>query len=213
MITIISSIFAVAFILLCARAVAKDYPDSAIALARHDLFRQRDALFDIAADGHVGFDHPGYKAAREMLNGFIRYAHDLSLTQLILTRTLLAAQKAKLPNGEWEAAIASLPQEAGQRVQAVLDDATVTMLRLMITRSLFLSATLAVLVVARAAYVTATAAANHIRTRSPQEHKSPADDVYEEVLSHEPGTRFTHAVKQEAKRYSQPPFGYQLQAA
>lgn len=50
---------------------------------RADLFRQqmfalRDELFDFAADGKIGFDEPAYVLLRHLMNGFIRYAHNLT---------------------------------------------------------------------------------------------------------------------------------------
>lgn len=213
MITLISGILAAAFILLALRALTKDYPESAIAIARHNLFQHRDALFDIAAEGDVAFSHPGYKAARDMINAFIRYAHDLSFTQLMLTRFLLFVRNAKLPSSDWEVAIESLPDSSKAKVKEVVNDATVAMFRLMVTRSLFLSATLAVIVAVRGISIAIDALAKKWRSRAPEQHKSASDEVYEEVLSHTPGARFSFAVKQEAKRYSFAPGAPLLQAA
>lgn len=48
---------------------------------RHDLFVLRDDLFDRVADGYIGFDHSTYILTRTLMNGYIRYAHKLSLFQ------------------------------------------------------------------------------------------------------------------------------------
>jgi hypothetical protein len=57
---------------------------------REDMFRQqmfalRDELFDFAAEGHIAFDHPAYILLRQLMNGFIRYAHNLTPFRTILS--------------------------------------------------------------------------------------------------------------------------------
>jgi hypothetical protein len=57
---------------------------------REDMFRQqmfalRDELFDFATEGHVAFDHPAYILLRQLMNGFIRYAHNLTPFRTILS--------------------------------------------------------------------------------------------------------------------------------
>ncbi|MEW6351244.1 MAG: hypothetical protein AB1646_19485 [Thermodesulfobacteriota bacterium] len=51
---------------------------------RQDMFRLRDTLFDFAAAGAISFDHPAYGLLRRTINGFIRFAHLLSLPRLIV---------------------------------------------------------------------------------------------------------------------------------
>src|SRR5437899_1072828 len=51
---------------------------------RYKLFVLRDALFDAAADGMMPFDHPAYGMLRQYINGFIRFAHRLTTTTLLL---------------------------------------------------------------------------------------------------------------------------------
>ena len=50
---------------------------------RNDLFRQqmfaiRDDLWDFADAGNISFDDPAYVLLRQLMNGLIRYAHNLT---------------------------------------------------------------------------------------------------------------------------------------
>lgn len=198
MITILSAMVAVAFILLAADLIFRGLPDSAIAIARNSLFRQRDELFALGARGEVDFQHQGYQAARTMLNSFIRFAHDLTLSQLILTKLLMRIRNINPPQSGWDSAIASLPGEQREKVQVILDDAMVSMFRLMVTRSLVLSGLFAMIFVCRGFYVVTHKAAAKFRNR---QKASESDAVFEEVISHSPGQSIKGAIKQQAKRY------------
>ena len=61
---------------------------------RHDLFVLRDDLFDRAADGYISFDHSAYILMRTLMNGYIRYAHQLSLFQPLF---VLAMERVRGP--------------------------------------------------------------------------------------------------------------------
>ncbi len=64
------------------------YRDYAVAKFRQDLFMLRDEIFDYAASGHIKFDDPVYELLRTTINGFIRYGHRLSFTELIVFSVL-----------------------------------------------------------------------------------------------------------------------------
>ncbi len=46
--------------------------------ARNSMFEARDAVFDIAAQGHVDFESPDYIEIRDGFNSLIRFAHRIS---------------------------------------------------------------------------------------------------------------------------------------
>lgn len=48
---------------------------------RQRMFEIRDELFDFAAEGNISFDDPAYGSLRSLLNGYIRFAHKMSLTR------------------------------------------------------------------------------------------------------------------------------------
>ena len=52
---------------------------------RQSMFAVRDELFDFALSGKVSFDDPAYKLLRQSMNGFIRYAHQLTFFRLLCT--------------------------------------------------------------------------------------------------------------------------------
>jgi hypothetical protein len=54
------------------------WPNQRVDLFRQRMFALRDELFDFALDGHIGFDDPAYRLLRNLMNGTIRYAHNLT---------------------------------------------------------------------------------------------------------------------------------------
>src|SRR5438105_11888454 len=60
------------------------YHDYAIDKVRQEMFALRDQFFDEAAAGLIPFDHPAYGLLRSTMNGFIRFAHKLTLPDLLV---------------------------------------------------------------------------------------------------------------------------------
>ncbi len=60
------------------------WPDQRIDVFRQGMFALRDELFDFAADGNISFEDPAYVLLRQLMNGFIRYAHYLTPYRTIL---------------------------------------------------------------------------------------------------------------------------------
>jgi hypothetical protein len=54
------------------------WPNQRADLFRQQMFALRDELFDFALEGKIEFDNPAYTQLRELMNGFIRYAHNLT---------------------------------------------------------------------------------------------------------------------------------------
>lgn len=53
-------------------------------IGRQTIFRSRDRLFDMAADGKWCFDDPVYRDARDLLNGLARYCHKVTVPRMIM---------------------------------------------------------------------------------------------------------------------------------
>lgn len=53
-------------------------------ISRQHLFELRDQLFDMAAEQRIDFSDTAYCQLREHLNGFIRFAHKITLGSLIV---------------------------------------------------------------------------------------------------------------------------------
>jgi cbb3-type cytochrome oxidase subunit 3 len=51
---------------------------------RQSVFALRDELFDYAAKGKISFNHPAYITLRNLMNGYIRFSHRISLVQVLL---------------------------------------------------------------------------------------------------------------------------------
>ncbi|QWF71213.1 hypothetical protein KEF85_01570 [Methylomonas paludis] len=58
--------------------------DYRIDVLRYRLFLLRDKLFAFAEDGKISFDDPAYILTRTIINGSLRFAHRLTLTDLLL---------------------------------------------------------------------------------------------------------------------------------
>lgn len=72
------------------------YCDYRLDLLRFRLFVARDRLFSYAEQGRIDFDSPAYLLTRTMINGSLRFAHRLTLTDLVI---MLIIQKMYNPNG------------------------------------------------------------------------------------------------------------------
>lgn len=84
--------------------------------ARLDAFRQemfvvRDDLFDFAASGKISFENPAYRLLRQMMNGSIRYAHQLTFFRVCMTFVeIRLASRETEPKWftKWENALANI---------------------------------------------------------------------------------------------------------
>jgi hypothetical protein len=56
--------------------------------ARDIIFEQREAVFDLAANGRLEFGSELYETVRDEMNGMIRLAHKLTVWRLIFLRVL-----------------------------------------------------------------------------------------------------------------------------
>jgi hypothetical protein len=64
------------------------YRDYSIDKVRQEMFTLRDQFFDEAAAGLIPFDHAAYGLLRSTMNGFIRFAHKLTLPDLLVLRVI-----------------------------------------------------------------------------------------------------------------------------
>lgn len=91
----------------------RDYRDDVFKL---HLFKQRDRLFDLAADGKLAFDHPAYGMMRMALNAYLYNAQRTSFLWLVFAGFASGkSEDVRLEIGErverWEKAMASLPED------------------------------------------------------------------------------------------------------
>lgn len=72
---------------------------------RQEMFIVRDQLFDDAARGLVDFNHPAYGYLRTTMNGFIRFAHRLSIWHILFTFLLArknGMKQVREHNNRWQ---------------------------------------------------------------------------------------------------------------
>ena len=103
--TVLESTIALALLLV---VLLRLWPEHRCDAFRQQMFTVRDELFDYAAAGNIGFDDPAYLLLRRSMNGFIRYAHQLTFFRLCLTLVgwRILGQKPDLKWArEWEAAL------------------------------------------------------------------------------------------------------------
>ena len=88
---------------------------------RERIFALRAELFDEAETGEiVTFDHPAYGLLRGTMNGFIRFGHRLSLTQVLVVTVFLpphnAIESQSFPK-KWDQALKNMDSKAIKRLQ------------------------------------------------------------------------------------------------
>ena len=75
----------------------------------------RDEVFDYAASGKIDFNHPSYITLRNLMNGYIRYSHRISLLNvgivMILTKLFNRNYQVKSFEDVWQEAVQDLNSE------------------------------------------------------------------------------------------------------
>lgn len=87
---------------------------------RQDVFVVRDELFDFAASGRIGFNHPSYRLLRASMNGFIRYGHQLTFFRLICTSLhwrVLDREPDFSWASQWEISLKQLDEETAHQLR------------------------------------------------------------------------------------------------
>jgi hypothetical protein len=60
------------------------WPRQRVDLFRQQMFALRDELFDFALNENIDFNNPAYNHLRALMNGFIRYAHNLTAYRTLM---------------------------------------------------------------------------------------------------------------------------------
>jgi len=93
-----------------------------IEFLRQNLFNLREELFDKAVANEINFESEAYGMLRTTLNGFIRYAEDLTLARMLIT--LISHNGNYIPTFaiQFEAAKSKLTSEQRSFVERVHKD-------------------------------------------------------------------------------------------
>jgi len=83
---------------LLAIVLLKFWAEARLDAFRQEMFALRDELFDYAAKGHIEFNDPAYRLLRQVMNGFIRYGHQLTFFRVCVTVAEAHITKLNPPN-------------------------------------------------------------------------------------------------------------------
>jgi hypothetical protein len=88
------------------------YPAVRLDEFRQDLFSIRDELFDYAASGRISFSDPAYRLLRQSMNGFIRYAHQVTVFRIVMAFLVWKVTGTAQANDwtrQWDCAVSAIP--------------------------------------------------------------------------------------------------------
>lgn len=113
--TELTIIFSTLSLLLIWASIVWFWKDYFLDEFRQSMFKLRDELFLMAADGLIPFEHPAYGMQRLAINGTIRFAHRISLTQYIAFSLFVRGSMDALHvsyQSRWNAALEDLDAPA-----------------------------------------------------------------------------------------------------
>ena len=131
--------------------VAYVYPCLRLDEFRQSMFVIRDELFDFALAGRIGFDDPAYRLLRHEMNGFIRYAHQLTFFRLVCTLLhwkALGEQPAFTWAARWETAVQQTSPEIAAELRKFHSRALALVVKRLVTGSPTLMLALAIMILA-----------------------------------------------------------------
>jgi hypothetical protein len=90
------------------------WPATRLDQFRQEMFKVREELFDFAASGKISFNDPAYRLLRQLMNGFIRYGHQLTFFRVCVTLIEIKLMRKKPSytwTPKWEEALARIKDE------------------------------------------------------------------------------------------------------
>ena len=107
------------------------FPEVRLENFRQSVFSLRSELFDYANAGNIDFSHPAYIRLRTMLNGYLRYSHQLSLFGFLLyfgfRMVFGGTNNSQQFNKDWEAELAGLPDDVKKKLDSMMERASMTL--------------------------------------------------------------------------------------
>lgn len=94
---------------------------------RQRVFEVRDDMFDYAAAGNLPFDHPAYGTIRTLMNGYIRFAHRIDFSLILIFGAYFIFKKDEVRKRQREfqrrieSELSSLPEEQKEKLSAYME--------------------------------------------------------------------------------------------
>ncbi len=132
--------FVAASIVLSIYLVFVEMPNATVDVTRNNLFVLRAALFKIAEEGRISFQSRTYQMHRELLNGLIRYSHDISFMHMRYSRLISpksSVQYSRTMRKTMENDLKAQPAALRKELEKIVESAHTEMVMLMVNRSLF----------------------------------------------------------------------------
>jgi hypothetical protein len=109
---------------------------------RSDLFDLRDEMFLYASDNNIS-ETDAYRSLRELMNGFIRYAHRLTLTRvflIVIVSSIVAPNFPKSFRSAWEPSLDMLNSAYREQMRGFYKRNMILVTTHLVHRSLILRA-------------------------------------------------------------------------
>jgi len=109
---LVKSVMGLSFLWFLVYYLWSDYRIDAF---RDHVFSIRDRLFLFAAKGNINFDHAAYAILRHRMNLIIRYAHEVTMTRMMII--LLTHKHVKSDSiMRWQQAVEELPEPTREKI-------------------------------------------------------------------------------------------------
>lgn len=120
-------------------------------MIRQMIFRRRDKIFDLAAAGRLDFASEEYRSLRSFLEGLIRFAHELTWTQVLIMLAWHGQYRhAPRPNGAGLAPSQALARISDPKTRAtaaeMIDESMKAVLVMILLKSLVIVPVMLVMV-------------------------------------------------------------------
>jgi hypothetical protein len=106
-------------------------------LGRQFIFERRDKLFDMALAGRISFDSEAYQSARQTLNGFLRFAHELTWPEILVGTYFIHKRRPHVRR--WQDTLTSLPPDVRREIEDLVRECTVSLIAMMALKSIFIA--------------------------------------------------------------------------
>ncbi len=104
-------------------------------LSRQFIFERRDRLFNLAADGRIPFESETYRAARDLMNGMLRYAHELTWTEMAVHSYVYGATPRRTRLRDL---LATEEPEVRKEIEQLLSECSAAMAGMAALKSIFI---------------------------------------------------------------------------